>query len=316
MKYNKGFTNITIILLAVGIIAVGYFAYRAGKSDSVIVDDNTQIVDNSNNQNQQGGNNQISSTTLPSPYVTAQEGWPPVINNSSVAYSCRVTLDPVDNDHGSEWIIERMINGRKYCVSTSVEYAAGNTYFTFIYTTPNGAGTKTTSFVLRYSNCEMFKNNSGDGGPEYSQCQSTQANFSIDKIVDNLFDIIGDSLSTTLPQYIGGQEGWPPVIKTSTTAYACSMQAQTGNGPSGSTTEKTINGKKYCVTILSDAAAGSRYTEYTYITGNGSGTKTTNFTLRLPNCQNYDHPQSMDCDASQDHFFGGLDALIDSLMQG
>jgi len=71
------------------------------------------------------------------------------------------------------------------------------------------------------------------------------------------------------------------------------------------------------VTVTIDAAAGSRYGEYTYITANGSGTKKTNFTLRWPNCGVYGGPGDVEydqCQTNQTTFFNDLDALIDSLM--
>ncbi len=121
-------------------------------------------------------------------------------------------------------------------------------------------------------------------------------------------------LSTTLPQYVGAQSGWPPVIQNSLTPYSCHTQAQTGDGPNGSTVEVKVGSSIYCRTIMSEGAAGSRYAEYTYVKANGSGTKTTNFTLRLPNCDNWDDPEKTQCKTNQNIFFANLDALIDSLM--
>lgn len=123
------------------------------------------------------------------------------------------------------------------------------------------------------------------------------------------------NISTTLPQYISGQSGWPPVIQNSTNTYSCMITSSAGqDGPAPTTTEKVINGKTYCIKVMMEAAAGSRYGTYTYTTANGSGTKTTNFTLRWPNCDNYDDPENTQCKTNQNTFFGNLDTLIANLL--
>ncbi|MCX6756532.1 MAG: hypothetical protein NTW35_00015 [Candidatus Nomurabacteria bacterium] len=125
------------------------------------------------------------------------------------------------------------------------------------------------------------------------------------------------SLSTTLPQYIGGQSGWPPVIENSVASYSCAQVTHSGYGPNGSNIEKIINGKKYCITSSVDAAAGHRYGTYVYTTANGSGTKMTSFILGWPSCGGYGgpgDPQYNQCQTNQDTFFASLDALIASLM--
>ncbi len=119
--------------------------------------------------------------------------------------------------------------------------------------------------------------------------------------------------STTLPQYIGGQAGWPPVIQVSSEAYSC----ESSHSPMLDVTEKVINNRNYCITTSLEAAAGQRYGQYKYTRANGSGTKTTYFTLRWPNCGGYGGPgdaQYNQCQSNQNTFFSNLDLLIDSLM--
>lgn len=120
--------------------------------------------------------------------------------------------------------------------------------------------------------------------------------------------------STTLPQYISGQTGWPPVIQSSTTVYSCFPAVP---NEVSKIVQKVISNRIYCVTTVIEGAAGSRYGEYTYTRANGAGTKTTSFTLRWPSCGVYGGPgdaQYDQCQSNQNTFFGNLDLLIDSLM--
>ena len=121
-------------------------------------------------------------------------------------------------------------------------------------------------------------------------------------------------LPTTLPQYIAGQSGWPPVIQTSGIVYSCTPS----HSEMGTTIEKIINGRTYCITTTSDGAAGSIYYTHTYKTSDVQGSsKTTTFALKYVSCGVYGgptEPQVIQCKANQDHFSNSLDNLIDSLM--
>lgn len=122
-----------------------------------------------------------------------------------------------------------------------------------------------------------------------------------------------EALSTALPFGVGAQAGWPPVIQTSASGYVCN----TARSEMSDTIEKTIKGKKYCVTIFSEGAAGSTYSTYTYVTKSGNGTKTTSFTLRYSSCGGYGSPgdaQYDQCQTSQTTFKANLDNIVDSLM--
>lgn len=118
------------------------------------------------------------STTLPTPYISEQENWPPVIQNSGVAYSCTPTSGTLDMPQN----VQRVIGNRTYCITTIVDGTAGSIYNTFTYTTAssNGSGTKTANFILRYENCGVYDE------PQHSQCRNAQSNFNLDAIVDSL----------------------------------------------------------------------------------------------------------------------------------
>jgi len=110
------------------------------------------------------------------------------------------------------------------------------------------------------------------------------------------------TVSTVLPTpYISEQTPWPPTVQLSATAYSCA----TGS-------EKQINGKTYCVTLVAEGAAGHAYKTYTYVTADGLGTKTLTFTLNYQNCGVYDGAQMATCQAAQAGF--DVDLVADSLM--
>jgi hypothetical protein len=122
------------------------------------------------------------------------------------------------------------------------------------------------------------------------------------------------SVSTILPQYIGGQEGWPPVIKTSLNVYSCNVGVGVKDKDQ-KTIQTIINGKNYCVYSFGDAGMGHVYRTYTYTTAFGSGTKTTTFTLNYSTCGGYGGPgdaQYDQCKKNTTSF--NLDAIIGGLM--
>jgi len=131
----------------------------------------------------------------------------------------------------------------------------------------------------------------------------------------NNSDFKNPPISTTLPTKYLDSQNWPPVIKTSGFAYSCKISSGSGDVPTV-VEEKIINGKKYCVTSLMDAGAGSRFGEYTYTTPStsGSGTKTTSFNLRWSSCGAYDKPESDQCQTTVSTFLNKLDVMVDSIM--
>jgi hypothetical protein len=113
---------------------------------------------------------------LPDRYVSAQAGWPPVIQLSSDKYSCIV------GDSEMKITREALINKKMYCITIFSEGAAGSRYNTYTYTTAFLGGIKTTSFTLRYTNCGVYFE------PEKAECERVQSNFdlSLNAIIDNL----------------------------------------------------------------------------------------------------------------------------------
>jgi hypothetical protein len=94
---------------------------------------------------------------------------------------------------------------------------------------------------------------------------------------------------------------WPPQVVFTLGVFTCT---DTGNEIqiNGKTSNKTIQGKQYCVTQTSEGAAGSTYTTYTYTTTKGSELATVSFTLRAVQCMNYDDPKQSECLAERASF--------------
>lgn len=120
------------------------------------------------------------------------------------------------------------------------------------------------------------------------------------------------AVSTTLPEYIGAQAGWPPVVTHSSDAYVCNVGI--GNKDMDEQTiEKTINGKKYCIHSTSDGTAGTTYWTYDYSTVSGSGISKTSFTLGYPDCGVFYGSDALtQCNIAQANF--DIDAVVADMM--
>lgn len=96
---------------------------------------------------------------------------------------------------------------------------------------------------------------------------------------------------------------WPPVVNATSSATCVAKEDEMGR-----TQQRTIAGSSYCVTELAEGAAGSTYTTYDYVTQKGSKNVTAHFTLRAPQCDNYDEPKRSQCHAERDTF--SVDDLV------
>ncbi len=93
---------------------------------------------------------------------------------------------------------------------------------------------------------------------------------------------------------------WPPSVEIKNETLSC-------------TTEKrTINAHQYCVSSVSEGAAGSTYTQYVYATQENTRTAFVRFTLRTVQCENYDDPKKTDCKNERDAFT--IDNIIDQIV--
>jgi hypothetical protein len=105
---------------------------------------------------------------------------------------------------------------------------------------------------------------------------------------------------------------WPPTIQIVSGSVGCSNGGEPEDA-SGKTERRTINGRDYCVNEKSEGAAGSIYTQYGYAFGIDEKAAVLMFSLRLPQCSNYDISAKAECEAERDSF--DLDRMVDDIAQ-
>ncbi|HEV7702429.1 MAG TPA: hypothetical protein VGO63_03265 [Candidatus Paceibacterota bacterium] len=115
-----------------------------------------------------------------------------------------------------------------------------------------------------------------------------------------------ESLGTT---YINPVD-WPPKLETKNAPLTC-VEAGQETARAGQTSKQTINGKAYCITKISEGAAGSTYTQYAYATQIQNKTFFLTFSLRSVQCANYDNPQKTACEKERATF--SIDSIIDKI---
>ena len=112
-------------------------------------------------------------------------------------------------------------------------------------------------------------------------------------------------------KYIRTQD-WPPVLTVTNESFTCVLSGAEIE-PAGVTEALTINGHDYCVTRVTEGAAGSAYTQYGYARSAGVMTEVLTFTIKSVQCGNYNEPEMNDCVAEQASF--DVDSLVDDIFQ-
>jgi hypothetical protein len=105
---------------------------------------------------------------------------------------------------------------------------------------------------------------------------------------------------------------FPPKLQVLATPFTCT-EAGKETARAGMTSMQTINDNTYCVTIESEGAAGTTYTKYAYAWARNDGTTILTFSLRVPQCENYDDPKKTECKTEVKSF--NLDAIADAMAQ-
>lgn len=98
-----------------------------------------------------------------------------------------------------------------------------------------------------------------------------------------------------LPTVFVSTVDWPPKINIKNGPFICTETGSSTQG-SGQTLKQNIDGREYCITKISGAAAGSMYTQYAYAFARENRTAVLAFTLRAPQCANYEEPQRKACE--------------------
>jgi len=116
--------------------------------------------------------------------------------------------------------------------------------------------------------------------------------------------------ATLTTKYVTPNE-WPLDIQQET-SYSCVEGEDLLNG-TGKTEKRMIQGHEYCITTKNEGAAGSIYSEYTYVTQKDGTTLSALVTMRQVQCGNYDGVEQNACKAEQQNF--NLDQLLHEIIQ-
>jgi hypothetical protein len=107
-------------------------------------------------------------------------------------------------------------------------------------------------------------------------------------------------------------ESWPPKITVSDNEFSCAETPAESSLPDR-VARRIINGKTYCVSAMSEGAAGSVYTTYIYTVAINNRLISASFTLQAVQCYNYDDPQKSACVYERETF--DLDAVADKIIE-
>lgn len=103
---------------------------------------------------------------------------------------------------------------------------------------------------------------------------------------------------------------WPPQLQVVDGSFSCT-DAGDEIARAGKTELRTIGGREYCITQIDEGAAGSVYSQYAYAFSQNDALMILTFTLRAPQCANYDEPERRACEDEKATFM--LDPLIDTI---
>jgi hypothetical protein len=103
---------------------------------------------------------------------------------------------------------------------------------------------------------------------------------------------------------------WPPQVRVEEGPFAC-LEAGTETARAGRTEPVTIGGRTYCVTRVTEGAAGSVYTMYAYAWPAEDAVIIVTFSLRAVQCGNYDEPRRIECERERAAF--SIDPVVDGI---
>ena len=107
---------------------------------------------------------------------------------------------------------------------------------------------------------------------------------------------------------------WPPQVMRTSGVVSCIVgDMASHSGEVTTSIWRTINNRPYCVSVSRQGAAGTTYTAYQYATQHGDFVSSVSFTLKTPQCMNYDTPLQQACIAEQTAF--NVDALAERIIQ-
>lgn len=103
---------------------------------------------------------------------------------------------------------------------------------------------------------------------------------------------------------------WPPQVQILNKPFSCT-EAGSEIAQAGRTEKRMVDDRTYCVTKITEGAAGSIYTQYAYAFGKDNQTIIFTFSFRYDQCGNYDEPQKTECENLRTAF--DLDSIVDRI---
>jgi hypothetical protein len=117
-----------------------------------------------------------------------------------------------------------------------------------------------------------------------------------------------EKLSTT---YIGATD-WPPKVNIEDKQFTC-KEAGDETARAGKTERRIVGEREYCVTKVTEGAAGSIYTLYAYAFPKDNKTMIFTFSLQSAQCGNFDEEKKTECEGERETF--DIDSVIDKIAQ-
>jgi hypothetical protein len=117
-----------------------------------------------------------------------------------------------------------------------------------------------------------------------------------------------DTLGTT---YVAPVD-WPPRVDIAHGPFTC-IEAGSETARAGRTESRMIGGRSYCVTTETEGAAGSIYAQYAYAFQKDGSVPIFTFSLRFPQCANYEAPSKSECEEERSAF--DIDTIVDGMAQ-
>lgn len=115
-----------------------------------------------------------------------------------------------------------------------------------------------------------------------------------------------------LPALFIHSQVWPPKMTVENNVFSCAETPAESSLPER-VAQKTVASKVYCIKAISEGAAGSVYTDYTYKTADNGKIISLNFILRYPQCDNYSEDSDRtNCANERSHF--NLDEIVSRII--
>lgn len=153
----------------------------------------------------------------------------------------------------------------------------------------------------------------GRTGPkcEFAACPGENASASWKTFTDSERGISFRYPENPVAKYMEAID-WPPQVQVLNEPFTCT-EGGSETARAGQTLKRMVDDRTYCVTKVTEGAAGSIYTQYAYTFPRGSKTVIFTFSIRYSQCGNYSEPEKTECENLRTAF--DLDGVIDRIAQ-